>query len=679
MAAERRLAIGSLRAKYGGSVTLGVPDSRIPACNKATKPLKMPRRGTSICMINSGKTGTNRIRAPIGPDSAPSALTQLRVSRRSVVLGTLAAAAGTGLRIAPAQATAHALAMHGEPAWGPDFKYPTYANPIAPKGGQLVQGVVGTFDCLNPFIVKGLPAANMRGYIVESLLARGYDEPFTLYGLLADGVVTDAARNFVTFSINPAARFSDGRPVTPADVIFSWELLRDKGRPNFRTYYIKAVKAEATDARTVRFDLSGADDRELPLILGLMPVLAKHAINPDTFEDTSFDPLLGSGPYTVTAVKPGESITFKRDKNYWGRDLPINRGLWNFDTIRFDYYRDGNTHFEAFKKGLYDLRVETDPGRWQMAYDFPAMREGRVAKEDLSYGLPKGMQGLVFNTRRPVFSDVRVREAILQLFDFEWLNHTYFFDLYKRTASYFDGCDLSAHGIPADAQERELLKQFPNAVRADIMDGTWSPPVTDGSGRDRANLGRAFALFKSAGYELKGTQLAHAQTGRPFSFEILTTTRDQERLALAFGRNLKRAGIEPRVRTVDATQFERRRIAFDFDMMEYRWEQSLSPGNEQLFYWGSAAADQQGSRNYMGVKSKAVDAMIAAMLAATSRTDFVAATRALDRVLLSGFYVVPLYFPPVQWVARWTRIEHPSRTSLFGYLPETWWQKDLKP
>jgi peptide/nickel transport system substrate-binding protein len=297
----------------------------------------------------------------------------------------------------------------------------------------------------------------------------------------------------------------------------------------------------------------------------------------------------------------------------------------------------------------------------------------------MPYGLPKGMNGLVFNTRRAIFSDVRVREAILQLFDFEWINHNYFFDLYKRTASYFDGCDLSAYGVAANERERKLLKLFPDTVRADIMDGMWSPPVTDGSGRDRRNLGHAFALFKAAGYELKGTQLTNVGTGRPLSFEILTTTRDQERLALAFVRSLKRAGIEARVRTVDATQFERRRIAFDFDMMEYRWEQSLSPGNEQLFYWGSGAADQQGSRNYMGVKSKAVDAMIAAMLAATGRTDFVAATRALDRILLSGFYVVPLYFPPVQWVARWTRIEHPSHTSLFGYLPETWWQTDLKP
>lgn len=630
-------------------------------------------------MISSRKTGTNRIQPRHSPPFVAPAVTQLRLSRRSAVLGALATVSAINLGRVGAQTFSHAIAMHGEPAWAPNFDHPTYANPMAPKGGQLTQGVLGTFDCLNPFIVKGLPAANIRGYVVESLLARGYDEPFTLYGLLADRVTTDGPRTFVTFGINPAARFADGKPVTPDDVIYSWELLRDKGRPNFRTYYAKAVKAEALDTRTVRFDLTGADDRELPLIIGLMPVLAKHATNAATFEDTSFEPLLGSGPYTVSGVKPGESVTFTRDKNYWGRDLPINRGLWNFDTIRFDYYRDGNTHFEAFKKGLYDLRVETDPGRWQTAYEFPALREGRVVKEDLPYGLPKGMQGLVFNTRRAVFSDIRVREAILQLFDFEWINRTYFFSLYKRTASYFDGCDLSAHGVPANARERELLAPFPDAVRADIMDGTWSPPVTDGSGHDRTNLRRAFALLKTAGYELKGTQLLHAKTGRPLSFEILTTTRDQERLALAFVRNLKRAGIEARVRAVDATQFERRRIGFDFDMIDYRWEQSLSPGNEQLFYWGSAAADQQGSRNYMGVKSQAVDAMIAAMLNVTSRPDFVSATRALDRVLLSGMYVVPLYFPPVQWVARWTRIAHPSRTSLFGYLPETWWQKDLKP
>jgi peptide/nickel transport system substrate-binding protein len=609
---------------------------------------------------------------------AAPALMRLPASRRSVLLGALMTAAGIGRVSAQATTAPHAIAMHGEPAWPPGFSHPSYSNPAAPKGGQLVQGVLGTFDSLNPFIVKGLPAANIRGYVIESLLARGYDEPFTLYGLLAEGVETDAARSHVTFTLNPAARFSDGRPVTAADVTFSWKLLRDHGRPNYRTYYVKVVKTETLDTRTVRFDLTGSDDRELPLIIGLMPVLPKHATAVDKFEETTFASPLGSGPYTVSAVKPGESVAFKRDSNYWGRDLPINRGLWNFDSIRFDYYRDGNTHFEAFKKGSYDLRLETDPGRWQTAYDFPALTQGRVVKEEFLYGLPKGMDGLVFNTRRAIFADRRVREAILNLFDFEWINHNYFFNLYKRTASYFDGCDLSAHGVPADARERELLSTFPGLVRADIMDGKWAPPVTDGTGRDRAGLQRAFSLFAQAGYALKGTQLVHSSSGRPFAFEILTTTRDQERLALAFTRSLKRAGIEASVRSVDATQFEHRRIGFDFDMMQYRWEQSLSPGNEQLFYWGSDAASQEGSRNYMGVKSKAVDAMIAAMLGATARSDFVSATRALDRVLLSGFYVVPLYFPPKQWIARWTRIKHPAQTSLFGYLPETWWAGDAQ-
>jgi len=599
-------------------------------------------------------------------------------SRRDLVLGALAATLPWPALPARADTARHAIAMHGDPAWPADFKAPTYANADAPKGGQLVQGVLGAFDSVNPFIVRGLPAANIRGYQIESLLSRGYDEPFTLYGLLADGVETDAARSYVTFHIDARARFADGTPVTPDDVIFSWQLLRDHGRPNFQIYYAKVKKADALDARTVRFDLSGADDHELPLILGLMPILAKHAVKMETFEDTTFTPLLGSGPYTISAVKPGESVTFTRDPNYWGRDLPVNRGLWNFDTIRYDYYRDGNTHFEAFKKGLYDIRLETDPARWQTAYDFPALRDGRVVKETFPYGLPKGMEGLCFNTRRPMFADIRVRQALLHLFDFEWINHTYFFDLYKRTASYFDGCELSAHGVAANARERELLAPFPGAVRPDIMAGTWAPPKTDGSGRDRDGLRAAFALFKEAGYELKGTQLVRVASGRPLSFEILTNTRDQERLALAYSRSLKRAGIDVHVRNVDPTQFEHRRIGFDFDMMQYRWEQSLSPGNEQLFYFSSDAAGQNGSRNYMGVKSKAVDAMIGALLAATTQEDFVSATRALDRVLLSGFYVIPLYYPPVQWIARWSRIAHPQRTSLYGYLPETWWVKDGK-
>ncbi|MGE0064089.1 MAG: extracellular solute-binding protein, partial [Xanthobacteraceae bacterium] len=555
--------------------------------------------------------------------------------------------------------------------------HPTYANPQAPKGGRLTQGVLGTFDSLNPLIVKGLPAQNIRGYIIESLLARGYDEPFTLYGLLARSVETNPTRSYVAFELNPAARFSDGRAVTAQDVIFSWQLLRDRGRPNHRLYYSK-VKSVTADGRMVRFDLTGADDRELPLILGLMPVLARHAIDSEKFEDTSFEPPLGSGPYTVTEVKPGDSVTFRRDPDYWGRDLPINRGLWNFDEIRFDYYRDGNTHLEAFKKGLYDVRTELDPNRWQAAYDFPAARQGKVVKETFPYGLPKGMLGYVFNTRRPLFADIRVREALLTLFDFEWINHNFFFDLYRRTGSYFDGSELSARGVPASDAERKLLAPFPDAVRADVMEGRWSPAKSDGSGRDRTLRRRALALFEEAGYVLKGTQLVARDGGQPFRFEFMAMTREQERVALAYANQLKRVGVTMQVRSIDATQFERRRIAFDFDMMEYRWEQSLSPGNEQSFYWGSEAASQDGSRNYMGVKSKAIDAMIGALLAATEREDFVAAVRALDRVLMSGFYVIPLYHLPGQWIARWTAIRHPSQTSLFGYLPETWWRGDSK-
>ena len=569
--------------------------------------------------------------------------------------------------------------MHGEPTWPAGFTRLPYANPNAPKGGRLVQGVLGTFDSLNPLIVKGIAPPAIRNYVVESLMARGYDEPFTLYGLIARGVETDAERSYVTFHLDPAAKFSDGAPVTAEDVIFSWQLLRDKGRPNHRTYYAKVAKAEAIGEQAVRFDLSGSDDREIALILGLMPVLAKHAVNPETFEETSFQAPLGTGPYLVAEVDPGKSVTLKRNPNYWGRDLSINRGLWNFDEIRLDYYREANSHLEAFKRGLYDFRNELDPGRWQTAYDFPALREGRVLKEALPTGVPKASSYYVFNTRRAVFSDVRVREAILLLFDFEWINHGYFFDLYRRSASYFDDSELSSHGRPADQREKALLAPFANAVRADVLDGAWSPPVSDGSGRDRATLKRALALLAASGYELRGTELVERKSGRPLTFEILVKARDEERLALLFSQSLKRAGIAARVRMVDAVQYEGRRLTYDFDMVEYRWDQSLSPGNEQAFYWGSAAADQPGTRNYMGVKSAAVDAMIAALLKAEGRADFVASVRALDRVLISGFYVIPLFYPPAQWIARWTTVGRPATTSLYGYLPETWWREPKPP
>jgi peptide/nickel transport system substrate-binding protein len=568
----------------------------------------------------------------------------------------------------------HALAMHGEPHLPADFTRLPYANPGAPKGGRLTHGIVGTFDSLNPLIVKGIALPSIRGYVVESLMARGYDEPFTLYGLVAKTVDTDAGRGYVTFTIDPAARFSDGTPITPQDVIFSWELLRDKGRPNHRIYYAKVAKAEAVGSHGVRFDLTGSDDRELPLILGLMPVLARHAVNPDTFEETSFTAPLGSGPYVVGKVDPGKTVTLARDPNYWGRDLPINRGFWNFDEVRFDFYRDSNSHLEAFKRGLYDWRAEQDPGRWQTAYDFPALRDGRVVKEALATGVPRANTFYVFNTRRPVFADIRVREALAMLFDFEWINQNLFFGLYRRTASYFDGSELSAHQRPADDRERALLAPFPDAVQAEVMNGTWSPPVNDGSGRDRTILQRALQLFRSAGYELRGTALVDRRNSVPFGFEIMVTTREEERLAIAYASSLRRAGIAVQVRIVDAVQYEGRRLSYDFDMIQNRWDQSLSPGNEQAFYWGSAAADAQGTRNYMGIRSAAADRMIAALLNANGRAEFVSSVRALDRVLISGHYTIPLFHPPEQWLARWKTIARPDTTSRSGYLPETWWR-----
>jgi peptide/nickel transport system substrate-binding protein len=584
----------------------------------------------------------------------------------------------------------HAIAMHGSPAWPKGFAHFPYVNPNAPRGGRLTEGVIGTFDTLNPFNIKGLPAQALRGpftsgsnaitgYVVESLMARSFDEPFTLYGLLAQSVETDAARSYVTFSLDPAARFSDGRPVTGEDVLFSWELLRDKGRPNHRIYYSKVAKAEAIGERMVRFDLTGSNDREMPLILALMPVLAKHATNPDTFEETTLTPPVGSGPYVVDNVEAGKSVTLRRNPDYWGRDLGVNRGFWNFDEIRIDYYRDAAAYHEAFKRGLFDLRSESDPGRWRTAYDFPASNEGRVVQDAITNDLPKQSFFLVFNTRRPVFQDIRVREAIATLFDFEWVNRNLFFGLYRRTASFFEGSELSAHGRPADARERALLAPFKDAVRADVMNGTWGPPVTDGSGRDRATLRRALALFSAAGYELRGTKMVERRSGKPLTFEIMVTTRiegtSEERLALLFASQLKRAGIEVQVRPVDAVQFEARRIAFDFDMIQNRWDQSLSPGNEQAFYWSAAAATENGSRNYMGVESAAIDGMIDALLAAQDRPEVVAAVRALDRVLMSGFYVVPLFYTPEQWIARWTDIERPAKTSRSGFIPETLWRR----
>lgn len=572
---------------------------------------------------------------------------------------------------------APAIAMHGSPELTQRFDAYPYVNPNAPKGGRVTLGAQGSFDSLNPLIVRGEPVQGMREFVFESLMSRSQNEPFTLYGLIAETLDVPPDRSAVTFRINPKARFSDGQPVSVDDVIFSFEVLRDHGRPNYRTYYKKVSKTERLSDAEVRFTLSEGD-RELPLILGLMPVLPKHVFSSETFEQTSLTPPVGSGPYRVGRIDPGRSITFERDPNYWGRDLPVNRGRFNFNEIRFEYFRDSSSLFEAFKSGLIDVRIEDDPAQWAQGYAFPAATDGRVIKEALPIGLPAGMTALVFNQRRDVFKDQRVRRALIHLFNFEWVNKNLYHGLYKRTQSYFERSVLSSADTPADEVEMSLLAPYKASIKPKILNGSYRMPQSDGSGHNRDNARIAFELLKAAGYGLENGKLKMKATGAPLSFEILASNPSQERLLASFATDASRLGIDMRIRLVDSAQYQARLTDYDFDMIQFTWPSSLSPGNEQLFRWSANVAKDPGSYNYAGVESPAADAMISAMLAADGAKDFVSAVHALDRVLLSGDYVIPLFHAPAQWIAYWSHLGHPEKTPIFGFNIDTWWDKAAK-
>ena len=570
------------------------------------------------------------------------------------------------------------IALHGTPALGAGFDHFPYVNPVAPKGGRITLGQQGSFDSLNPLIIKGVAAAGTREFQLESLMARGLDEPFTLYGLIAETIDVADDKKSVTFDLNPKAAFSDRRPITADDVIFSFELLKTKGRPNHRTYFAKVTLAEKIAERRVRFTFQDASDRELPLILGLMPVLAKHSMSPETFEQTTMTPLVGSGPYTISRIDAGRSISYKRDPGYWGNDLPVIKGRFNFEEIRFEYYREGSVMLEAFKSGGIDLRLEEDPANWASQYDFPAVRDGRVVKKEFDIALPAGMTALVFNTRRDIFKNPIVRRALINLFDFEWINRTLYYGLQKRTDSYFVRSYLASTGIPADARERELLAAYPGSVRPEILDGKFGLAKSDGSGQNRDNQKAAFELLTQAGYKLEQGRLIDSAAGKPLGFEILAQNRSQEALLLSFARGLEPLGIKAVVRMVDSTQYQARLNDYDYDMIQTTWTSSLSPGNEQLFRWSKSTTDTPGSYNFAGVKNPAADAMIDAMLAAGDKEAFVSAVRALDRVLLSGDYVIPMFHVPKQWVGHWTRLKHPAKTPVFGYAVDTWWIEEPK-
>lgn len=574
----------------------------------------------------------------------------------------------------------HGIAMHGEAALPPDFAHLPYANPDAPKGGRLSIGFQGAFDSLNPFNLKaGSAAQGLNGNVFQPLMARSGDEPFTLYGLIAQSIETDEARSWVIFRLNPRARFSDGAPITADDVLFTFNLLKTRGRPQHRAAYGMVKSIEALDVHTLRYDLTGANDRELPLGLALMPVLPKHALNVERFDEASMAAPIGSGPYVISSVKPGESLKLERNRDYWAKDLPIHRGLYNFDEIRIEYFRDSASLYEALKGGLVDYRDETNPTRWLTGYDFPALRDGRIVKASEPVGGAKGMIGFAFNTRREIFKDARVREALGYAFDFEWINVNLYGGLYRRTGSFFDETELASTGRPADERERALLAQWPGAVRADVLEGQWAPPRSDGTGRDRDNARKALALLGQAGWTIQDGALRNRR-GDAFAYEIMVVDRSQERLALNYANSLRRIGIEARVRSVDEVQYQRRRQKFDFDMMMGTWIASNSPGNEQRNRWSSMAAKQESSFNLAGASSPALDGLIAKIVGADSRQDYAAAVRAFDRVLLSGFYIVPLFHASHQWFAHSAELERPKTSPkfaapLFGATLDAWWRR----
>ena len=547
---------------------------------------------------------------------------------------------------------AQGLAMHGTPKYAEDFQHFDYVTPAVVKGGTLRLGVVGTFDSLNPFIVRGTtpqaPAFSLfsSAAVYESLMARSWDEPFTLYGLIAKTVEVAEDRSAIIFHLRPEARWHDGQPITPDDVLFSFETLRDKGRPNHRTFYKKVAKAQRVGAARVRFDFkreaNGGVDREMPLIMGLMPILPAHIWRGKEFNQTTLAPPVASGPYKVSAVDVGRSITLQRDPSYWGRDLPTQKGMYNFDQVRIDYFRDDSVALQAFKSGAYDLRRELDPKKWVKMQEEPSVTEGRLILKRFPHQRPEAFTGFILNTRRPVFQDIALRRAVAQAYDFGWINKALLYGYGKRTESVFPNSELAAQ---RQGTEKETK---------------------------RTRLLRAAQNLKQAGYVLNEGVLLDP-TGKKVSFEVMLSDPTEEKIALEWARHLKRLGIEARVRTVDSAQYQARLSGFDYDVTSGRWFNSLSPGNEQMNYWGCAAAKQNGSRNYAGICDSKVDALASAIPAALTRAELVQAARDLDQALMEGAYVVPFYYQGVDPIAFWgERLAPPDKTPLYGPIIESW-------
>jgi microcin C transport system substrate-binding protein len=588
------------------------------------------------------------------------------------VFGLMFAAAAPSQEIRPV----HALAMHGSPKYPPDFTHFDYVNPGAPRGGTIRLAVSGTFDSFNPYIPKGTA---FSGGAAESLLTHSADEPFSVYGLIAESIEMPEDRSWVIFNLRPEARWHDGVAVTADDVVWSFETLTTKGSPAFRFYYGSVAGAEKLGERRVRFSFKERGNRELPLIVGEIPVLPKlywEQAGRD-FEKTTLEPPLGSGPYRIARFEAGRFVELERVEDYWGRDLPVNRGQNNFDRMRYDYFRDDTVIRQALKSGDIDYRQENQAKAWALDYDVPAVNRGWLKNEAIEHKRPTGMQAFVMNTRRPVFRDRKVRRALAYAFDFPWTNEHLFHGQYTRTESYFSNSELAARGLPR-GEELEILERFRGRVPDEVFTTGYGAPTTDGSGWPRENLKKAFALIEEAGWVVRDMTLVNESTGEPMQFEILLVSQAFERVVLPFVRNMKRLGIDARVRLVDTSQYVNRLRSFDFDMIVFGWGQSDSPGNEQRNYWSSAAADSPAARNFAGIRDPVVDELVELIITAPDRESQVARTRALDRVLLHGHYVIPNWHTRVDRTLYWDKFSRPEVTPKNGTDISYWWYVDSK-
>ncbi len=574
----------------------------------------------------------------------------------------------------------HAIAMYGEPALPPDFVSLPQANPQAPKGGRITFGEAGSFDSLNPFITKGRAPAAVSSLTVETLMGRSYDEPFTLYGLLAESIDTDPQRSYVAFTLREGARFSDGSPVTVEDVLWSFQTLGEQGNPRYATAWKKVATSEITGPRTVKFTFT-EKDREMPLLLGLRPILKKAQWEGRDFTESTLDAPIGSGPYIIDSFEAGSYLTLRKNPDWWGKDLAFNRGLFNFDEMKYEYFSDPTVIFEAFKAGEIDIFRESNPAKWISNFDIPPVQSGDIVKSEVPHQRPSGIDGLVFNTRRAIFADWRVREALIQTFNFELINQSLNGSANPRITSYFSNSELSGDlANPASPAVAALLEPFKTALLPGALEG-YALPVSDGTEANRGGLRKATDLLAEAGWTVQDGVLKSA-AGEAFAFEIMLATGSTDTISASeiFVEALKRLGIDARITTVDSALFKERTTTYDFDMTQYVRSLSLSPGNEQTLYWGHEGVTKPDTRNWMGMNSPAAEAMITKMVSSTSRADFVAATQALDRVLTTGRYVIPFWYSDISRLAHKKALHYPEHVPIYGdwlgFLPDTWWYQD---